>query len=174
MAKQEVADREVQRMLNIGVIEPSLSLWSSPIVLVPKKNDPTSVRFCIDYRRLNNLTKKDCFPLPRVEDCLDALRGAKFYSTIDLQSGYWQVQMDPADKEKTAFVTKRGLFQFRCMPFGLCNAGACFERLMECVLAGLNWQICLLYLDDVIRFSDTFENHIESLSWSYLKLEKLG
>ncbi|CAG2205474.1 Transposon Ty3-G Gag-Pol polyprotein,Transposon Ty3-I Gag-Pol polyprotein [Mytilus edulis] len=135
LAKQEVADREVQRMLDIGVIEPSISPWSSPIVLVPKKNDPTSVRFCIDYRRLNNLTKKDCFPLPRIEDCLDALRGAKFYSTIDLQSGYWQVQMDPADKEKTAFVTKRGLFQFRCMPFGLCNAGACFERLMECVLA---------------------------------------
>ncbi|CAG2194873.1 unnamed protein product [Mytilus edulis] len=142
LAKQEVADREVQRMLDIGVIEPSISPWSSPIVLVPKKNDPTSVRFCIDYRRINNLTKKDCFPLPRIEDCLDALRGAKFYSTFDLQSGYWQVQMDPADKEKTAFVTKRGLFQFRCMPFGLCNAGACFERLMECVLAdhgALRW-----------------------------------
>jgi hypothetical protein len=120
-----------------GIIEPSSSAWSAPIVLVTKKNG--SIRFCIDYRKLNEVSCKDSYSLPRIVDSLDALRGSKWFSCLDLASGYWQVMMDPADKEKTAFVTSHGFYQFQVMPFGLCNAAATFERLMENVLAGLNF-----------------------------------
>lgn len=110
---------------------------ASPVVLYTKKGG--SVRFCIDYRRLNSVTHKDSYPLPRIDDSLDVIRGSKWFSTVDLQSGFWQVQMNNSDAEKTAFVTNGGLYQFRVMPSGLCNAPATFQRLMECVLSGLNF-----------------------------------
>ncbi len=113
-----------------------------------KKDDAT--RFCVDYHKLNNVTKKGAYPLPRIEDTLDALRGLMYFSTLDLYSGYWQVEMDQRDIDKTAFVTRQGLFRFIVMPFGLCNAPATFEWLMELVLKDLNWKICLIYLDDII------------------------
>ena len=161
LGQEEVIEEELNKMLKEGVISPSSSAWASPVVLVRKKDG--SIRFCIDYRRLNDITEKDAYPLPRVDDNLDALAGAKLFSTLDLASGYWQVGLDPEDSEKTAFCTKYGLYQWRVMPFGLCNAPSTFERLMEKVLAGLQWKVALLYLDDVIVFSSTMEQHLERL-----------
>ncbi|XP_076383753.1 uncharacterized protein LOC143261038 [Megalopta genalis] len=151
-------DELLSKMERQGVIEKSQSPWSSPVVLFKKKDG--SIRFCVDYRRLNNITKKDSYPLPRIEDTLDALDGSCWFSAIDLQSGYWQISMDPVHKEKTAFCVGTGLWQFKVMPFGLCNAPATFERLMDNVLRGLNWKICLVYLDDIIIFGRSFEKEV--------------
>ena len=115
------------------------------------------VRFCVDYRKLNELTVKDAYPIHRIDDSLDQSSGAQWFSTLDLCSGYWQIELEPEDKPKTAFVTKRGLYQFRVMPFGMCNAPATFERLMETVLSGLQWDICLIYLDDIIVIAKSFD-----------------
>jgi hypothetical protein len=144
-----------------GVIEESDSPWSSPVVLTRKKNG--ELRFCVDYRKLNDVTKKDCFPLPRIDNTLDTLAGAKWFSTLDLKSGYWQVDIHPDDKEKTAFSTGQGLWQFTVMPFGLCNAPATFERLLETVLRGLIYDSCLVYLD-VIIIGSTFQGHLHLLN----------
>ena len=119
-------------MLDKDIIEPSSSPWSSPILLVTKNDD--SICFCIDYRRLNAVTVKDVYPLPRIDGSLDALSGSKWFSTLDLVSGYWQAEIVESDRPKTDFQVKKGLFQFKIFPFGLSNAPAVFERLMELVL----------------------------------------
>ncbi|GFX04395.1 retrovirus-related Pol polyprotein from transposon 412 [Trichonephila clavipes] len=147
-AKQEEVGTLLREMQENDIIEPSSSPWASPIVLVRKKDGST--RFCVDYRKLNDVTKKDSYPLPRIDDTLDTLSGHKWFSTLDLKSGYWQVEIHPEDREKTAFTSGQGLWQFKVMPFGLCNAPATFERLMETVLKGLTFEACLIYLDDVI------------------------
>ncbi len=170
--QRALVNQHLDTMLNQGIIEPSHSPWSSRYLLV-KKKDGTQ-RFCIDFRHLNDVTEKDAYPLPRIDDTLDALTGAKYFSTLDLASGYWQVAMDPKDAEKTAFTTHRGLFQFRVMPFGLCNAPATFERLMEFVLAGLQWSKCLVYLDDIIVYSKTFEQHLQHLREVFQRLREAG
>lgn len=164
-------DQLIAKMQKQGVIEESKSPWSSPIVLVKKKDGST--RFCVDYRRLNAVTKKDSYPLPRIEDTLDALSGSSWFSTIDLQSGYWQIAVDRRDREKTAFCTGSGLWQFKVMPFGLCNAPATFERLMESVLADLTWKICLVYLDDVIVFGQTFQEEVQRLKKVFTRLREV-
>eukprot|EP00731_Ephydatia_muelleri_P018901 Em0011g941a len=167
---------EVKRMLNDmlaqGVIEPATGPWSSPVVLVQKKDGST--RFCVDFRQLNSLTKKDAHPLPRVDDTLDSLSGAQWFSTIDLASGYWQVEVAEEDKKKTAFSTPFGLFQFRTMPFGLCNAPSTFQRLMERVLTGLHWSTCLVYIDDIILFSRTVQEHFQNLTEVFQRLKQAG
>ena len=127
--------RQLSQILEEGVAEPSTSPWASPVVLVWKKDG--TIRFCIDFRRLNSVTHKDAYPLPRIDDTLDTLHGSRWSSTLDLRSGYWQVEVAKSDRPKTAFCTPEGLFQFRVMPFGLCNAPATFQRLMDLVLAGL-------------------------------------
>uniref|UniRef100_L7LYP4 RNA-directed DNA polymerase n=1 Tax=Rhipicephalus pulchellus TaxID=72859 RepID=L7LYP4_RHIPC len=161
-SERSVIQKEVNKMLAKDIIEPSSSPWASPVVLVKKKDG--SWRFCVDYRHLNNITKKDAYPLPRIDDALDCLHGAAYFSSIDLRSGYWQIAVDPMDREKTAFVTPDGLYQFKVMPFGLCNAPATFERMMDSLLHGFKWSTCLCYLDDVIVFAPTFEAHLERLS----------
>ena len=159
---------EIEKMLKAGVISRSYSPWSSPVVLVRKRDG--SVRFCIDYRRLNRSTIKDAYPLPRIDDALNALSKAKYSASLDLYSAYWQVPMYPDDKEKTAFATQQGLFEFNRMPFGLTNAPATFERLMELVLAGLTWDKCLVYLDDVMVFGETKEELKNNLEEVFLRL----
>ena len=146
--RQREAEREeVGKMLQAGVSEPLSSPWASPVVLVTKKDG--SIRYCIDYRQLNSITSKDSYTLPHPQDCLESLREAKWFSTLDLQSGYWQIETDPKDHEKTAFCSMNGLFEFQVMPFGLCNAPSTFERLMDKVFHGLNHEVCVIYLDDI-------------------------
>ena len=168
---------QVQQMLSSNVIRPSNSPWASPVVMVRKKDG--SLWFCVDFRQLNAATIKDAHPLPRIDDLLDALHGAKWFSTLDLKSGYWQVPIAEQDKEKTAFRTSSGqLFEFNQVPFGLCNAPATFSRLMDRVLAGLHWETCLFYLDDIIVFSSTSEEHLARLREVFERLRhaklKLG
>jgi hypothetical protein len=154
--RQEVA-RQLKDMQQTGVIQPSNSPWASPIVLVRKKDG--SLRFCVDYRHLNSVTKADTFPLPRIDDLLDQLGKCKYFSTLDMAAGYWQIPVHLESREKTAFVTHRGLYEFRVMPFGLHNAPAAFQRLMEQVLRGLNPEegpdFVAAYIDDVLIFSQT-------------------
>ena len=168
---------QVQQMLSSNVIRPSNSPWASPVVMVRKKDG--SLRFCVDFRQLNAATVKDAHPLPRIDDLLDALHGAKWFSTLDLKSGYWQVPITEQDKAKTAFRTSSGqLLEFNQVPFGLCNAPATFSRLMDRVLAGLHWETCLFYLDDIIVFSSTWEEHLARLREVFERLRhaklKLG
>ena len=126
----------------------------------------------MNYRKLNHVTRKDSYPLPIIDDTLEALAGAKWFSSLDLKSGYWQVQLYPDDKEKTAFSTGRGLWQFQVMPFGLCNAPATFERLMEQVLAGLPLTVCLVYLDDILLPGRSFEEEIRNLQEIFSRLRE--
>ncbi|GBN05574.1 Retrovirus-related Pol polyprotein from transposon 17.6 [Araneus ventricosus] len=168
LARKEEADHLVKAMVDNGIIEESSSPWASPIVLGKKKDGPT--RFCVDYRKLNEITKKDSYPLPRIDDTLDALNGSQWFTTLDLKSGYWQIEIRPEDREKTAFTTGQGLWQFKVMPFKLCNAPATSERLMETVLRGLS--SCLVYLDDIIIVGRTFEEHLNNLRKVFQRLQK--
>lgn len=161
-SERSIIEDHVTDMLKKGVIRPSRSSFSSPVVLVKKKDG--GIRFCIDYRQLNKVTRKDLYPMPRIDDALDSLQGAEYFSSLDLRSGYWQIPVNEEDKEKTAFVTPDGLYEFNVMPFGLCNAPATFERMIDNILRGLKWKTCLCYLDDIIIFSSNFEEHLERLS----------
>ena len=174
MSPQKMKKEEecVTEMLTGGQIEASDSPWSSPVVLVTKKDGGT--RFCVDYRQLNDATIKDAYPLPRIDDTLDMLAGKQWFSTLDLASGYWQVSLSQEARVKTAFATHSGLFQFRVMPFGLCNAPATFERLMDRVLQGLRWSRCLVYLDDIISFGGTFDGALTNLTLIFQRLRSYG
>ncbi|UYV80839.1 ASB3, partial [Cordylochernes scorpioides] len=158
--ERQAIQTEVDKMLDAGIIRHSESPWSSPVILVKKKDGDW--RFCVDYRRLNKVTKKYVYILPRIDDTLDSLKGAKFYSSKDLRSGYWQIEVDKADREKTAFITPDGLYEFLVMPFGLCNAPATFERMMDKILKGLKWTMALC-LDDIVVYSKLFNEHLHRL-----------
>ena len=144
----------VQQMLDQGVIQHSVSPWAAPVVLVRKKDG--SERFCVDYRKLNSITKRDSHPIPNVQDTLNCLHGTSYFSCMDFRSGYWQVEVDDESKSKTAFATHSGLFEFRKIPFGLANAPSTFQRLMHAIVRGLHYKICLV-------FSRTFEDHLQHL-----------
>lgn len=169
IGKKKTEQEEVQKMLDNGIIEPSRSAWSSAIVLVPKKDGST--RFCVDYRKLNDVTIKDAYPLPRVDDCLDALANSKWFSSMDLNSGFWQIGMAEEHKEKTAFSTSLGLFHFKVMPFGLCNSPSTLSRLLEDVLRGLQWEECLLYMDDIIVPGPSFTECLKRLEHIFQRLK---
>ena len=171
-AHQAEIDKQVSDLLAQKVIEPAASPWSSNVVLA-KKADGTW-RCCIDFRQLNDVTRKDAYPLPRTDQCFDALAGSCLFSSLDLRSGYHQCALSPADSDKTAFVTRRGMFKFRVLPFGLCNAVATFQRLMDIVLSGLNFEVCLVYIDDVILMSSTPEQHLKRLEMVLERFKKVN
>ena len=171
-AHLEEIDRQVKDMLEQDVIENSSSPWASNVVIVKKKDG--TLRFCIDYRKLNDVTTKDSYPLPKISDCLDALSEGRYFSAFDLRSGYFQVMMDEKDKEKTSFVTRSGLYQFKVLPFGVTNGPATFQRLMDITMAGLNYQICLVYLDDIIVMSKDVDQHLDRLVMIFDRLRSSG
>jgi hypothetical protein len=156
--KKKIIEEETQKMLKKGVIRKSNSPWSSPVTLVPKPNGKW--RFCTDYRKLNTITKKDNHPLPRINTLLEKFEGSNWFTTLDMASGYWQIEMEEKDIEKTAFITHEGLYEFTVMQFGLCNAPATFQRTMQMVLGDLFYTIAPVYIDDIIIHSKTFENHL--------------
>ena len=154
------------------MISPSKSPWALRIVLVRKKDVTTC--FCVDYRKVNDITRKDAYPIPRVDYTLDILSGSAWFTTLDLKSGYWQVGMAAEHREKTAFCTQEGLLEFNVMPFGLCNAPATFQRLMNSVLAGLQWTTCLVYIDDIILVGNTFDQHLNNVQCVLECLKQAG
>ena len=156
-------------MLEDGVIVESNSSWGAPIVLVKKKDGMT--RLCVDFQRLNSLTALDTYPMPHIEELIDKLGGATYLTTLDLARGYWQVPIAENAKEKTAFVTPHGLFQFEVMPFGLNGAPATFQRLMDRVVKGMEEYVAV-YLDDIVVFKSTWEDHLIKVENVLKRLEK--
>ena len=149
-------------MLRNDIIERSDSPWASPIILIRKKDG--KYRFCVDYRKLNNVTEKDAYPLPMISSTLDKLNNAKYLSTLDIKSAYWQIPMESSSKKYTAFtVPNRGLFQFKRMPFGLCNAPSVWQRFIDQVLQSDLEPHVFVYLDDIVIVTQTFDKHIEVL-----------
>ena len=155
----------LNHMINMGAIKPSKSAWSNAVVLVRKKDG--GLRFCIDFQKLNARTRKDAFPLPQIHDAIHALSGSKYYTTVDILSGFWQTPMEKASKQYTAFtVGTLGFFQCEHMPFRLYNAPATFQHVMTKCLGELNYSTCLVYLDDVVIYSSTQEERDEHLCLS--------
>jgi hypothetical protein len=158
-------------MLDMGAIRPSNSPFSSNVVTVRKKDG--SIRFCLDFRKLNSRTHKDAYALPRIDDTLHLLAGSRYFSKLDLKAGYWQVEIEEQDKEKTAFqVGNLGFYECNRMPFGCCNAPATFQRLMEACMGEMNLRECLIYLDDVIIFSVDFRSHMSRLRACFERLRE--
>jgi hypothetical protein len=156
---QQEFKRIITEMILSGMIRESESPWCSPIHLVKKKDG--SLRITVDYRKLNDVTIKDSYPIPRIDDMLNKLAAAKIFTTLDLASGYYQVEMEEGSKRYTAFACDMALYEYNVMPMGLTNACATFQRLMNRILAGILGFFCLVYLDDIIIFSDSVDSHFE-------------
>ena len=171
-ALEAKVNKMVEEMLKFGIIRRSVSSQNSPLVVVPKKN--VDLRICLDYRKLNSVTKKPVFQIPSATEIFDRLGGSSYFSTLDLSKGYYQIMLQEADREKTAFSTSMGHFEFTRMPFGLSGAPATFQRAMSTVLREEMNQICCVYLDDVIIFGKTEKEHDDRLKVVLEKLEKSG
>ena len=170
---QKHIDAEVDKMLESDVIEKSNSSWSSPILLVPKKDG--TYRFVVDIRKLNKITKKDAYPLPYISDILDRLKNSVYLSSIDIKTAYWQIPLLEKSKEMTAFtIPGRGLFHFNRLAFGLCNAPATFQRFIDRVLGPALEPHVFVYLDDIIISTETFEKHCEVLNEVLRRLKEAG
>ena len=167
----EEVRQHLKDMLAAGAIRESDSPYSSNVVLVRKKDN--SLRFCLDYRILNSKTRKDAYMLPRFDDTIDTLAGSHFFTKLDLRSGYWQVEMEERDKEKTAFsVGNLGFYECNRLSFGLCNAPGTFQRLMEKCMGELHLRECLIFIDDILIFSKTFEEHVQRLEAVFERLSQ--
>jgi len=149
-------------MIEAGVVEPAASPWSFNVVLVARPGNPVP-RVTIDYRALNAITYRDRWSLPRVNDCLDALSGSVYFSTLDLSGSFFQVGLEEQDRDKTAFVTRKGQFRFQTMPMGACNSPSVFARLMSMALRGLTYLCCLVFIDDTIVIGRSFDEHLANL-----------
>ena len=171
LTKMQTVNEAVDKMLKADIIEESSGSWAFPIVIVDKKDG--SKRFCVDYRALNAITKPIAYPLPSIDSLLALLGKAVWFTSLDCLSGYHQIAMDPRDKEKTAFTCHRGLYQFKVMPFGLCNAPAVFSELMSKVLRGCE-AYCMHYIDDILIFSDTLNQHLQHLQMVLNRIREHG
>ena len=168
--KRDAVEQKIKEMLEVGVIRPSNSPWAACPVLVTKPDG--SVRWCVDWRKLNEVTVKDSYPMPRVDECLERMEGAQWFSSLDLQHGYWQIPMREDDWQKTAFTTHIGLYEFTRTPMGVSNAPATFQRIMESVLNGLDLSIAVIYIDDIVVPGKTFDEAAVNLATVLERLEK--
>ena len=170
-AYRSTVQREIEEMLEQDIIETSSSEWAAPIVLVKKKDG--GLHLCVDYRRLNSVSKTDVYPMPRIDDMIDQLGSASFISTLDLTRGYWQVPVSDSDRHKIAFITPFGLYQFKTMPFGLQGASATFQRMMDHLIQGLEG-FTAAYLDNLVIYSSTWEEHLQHLQKVFSRLKEAG
>ena len=157
--KLQYLQKEIDYILKNNIIEPSSSEWSSPCVLVPKLDG--TFQFCTDFRKLNAVTRADSYPMPRIEDCIDQVGKAKYVTTFDLLKGYWQIPLTERAKKLSAFMTPKGLYQYRVKPFGMQNMPATFQRMINQIVGGIEG--CEAYIDDVIAHSDSWQGHISQL-----------
>ena len=157
----ETIDKQVDELIQNDFVEPAASAWASNVVLVRKKDG--SHRLCVDYRAVNAATYQDTYPLPHIDTCLGSMNGAAWFTTLDLRSGYHAIPIREGDRDKTAFITRRGCFRYKVLPFGLTTAPSVFQRLMDLVLCGLTYVTCLVYLDDIIVYSRDFDSHVQRL-----------
>src|SRR5882757_3173772 len=155
-------------MEDSGVVEPSCSPWASNVVVVAKHDN--TPRITLDYRALNSVTYKDSYPLPNMSDCLDAFRGSSHFGILDLRSTFYQVPLAEQDRDKTAFITRRGQFRFRSLPMGLSNSPGTFQRLMDLVLRGLTWASVLVYIDDIVVYASSHQEFTERLEEVFKRL----
>jgi len=169
---EEVVNSKVKELEQAGIIRQSNSPWNFPLVIVKKKNE--DIRLCVDYRGLNAKTDRPIYPIPASEEIFDAIGEAKYFSTLDLSSGYYQIPVKSDDMKKTAFTTKHGQFEFTRMPFGLCSAPATFQKMMNIILQRENWSKCLIYLDDVLIFGRTIKEHNDRLSLVLQRIKEAG
>ena len=168
LALQADVDKQIDEMLEAGIISPSFSPWASPLVIVPKKDG--SIRICCDYRKFNQVLVKDSYPMSRIEEIFATLHNAKYFSTLDLKSSYHQIAIVPEDREKTAFCTRTALYEYNTVPFGLSTSGNWFTRMIHILLSGIESKFAVAYLDDILVFSETFEDHITHLNEVFTRL----